>query len=210
MGQARHRKKLLTLGPRTKGTGFKYVDAPLDPEPTKEQFAAKALRQQEQQTLDRERQHRREIVAAICGGAENMLGKWRQQIDKNAVRLRDFAGWTTEAVCSLPVDPDAAKVYCMQFSKHRSRETNLTLGMMDEIVRKILHDHSSDAVVANILNMVRSAAEQSVNGANFDKQFFLDALLKRQRREKPNHDWVYYGLGFVHEMMAKTLRVEAQ
>jgi hypothetical protein len=210
MGQARHRKKLLALGPRTKGVGIRYFDSPREPEPTEEQLAAKVVRQQEQQILDQQKQYRREIVTAICNGAENMLGNWKQQIDNNAVRLRNFAGWTTDTVCSLPVDSDAARVYSMQFSKHRSRETKLTLEMMDQIVRRLFQDDNCDAVVAEILNIVRSTAEQSINGVQFDKQAFLDALLRRQKREKSNHDWVYYGLGFIHEMMAKTLQVEAQ
>jgi hypothetical protein len=208
LGQAKQRKRLLSLrGPQTKGTGIRYFDSPREPEPTEEQLAAKAVRQQEQQILDLRKQHRREIVTAISRGAENMLSKWRQQIDNNAVRLRNFAGWTTETLCSLPVDSDAAKLYCIQFSKHRLRETKLTLEMMDEIVRRIFHDHNSDRVVADILSIVRSTAEQSINGVNFDKQVFLATLLERQKREKSNHDWVYYGLGFIHEMMAKTLQV---
>ncbi len=202
MGQAKHRKKLLSLrGPRTRGTGIRYFDTPPEPKPTQEQLAAKLVRQQEQDLLDQHRQHRREIVTAICGGAERMLQKWRQQVESNAVRLRDFAGWTTNSMCSLPVDSDAARVYCAQFARHRERESKLTVEMMDEIVERIFHDDSSDAVVANILDTVRSTAEQSVNGSQFDKQLFLDILLKRQKREKANHDWVYYGLGFIHEMM---------
>jgi hypothetical protein len=207
MGQARHRKKLLSVGPRTTGTGFRYFDRPPEQAPTQEQLAAKAIRQEEQQILDQQKQYRQETVTAICGGAERMLSKWKQQIDQNAIRLRNFAGWTTDMVCSLPVDPDAAQVYSMQFSKHRLREPELTLEMMDTIVRKIFHADDNRDVVAEILDIVRSSAEQSINGVKFDKQLFLDTLLKRQKREKSHHDWVSYGLGFVHELMTRSLQV---
>src|SRR5258708_15182879 len=200
MGQARQRKKLLsTLGPRTRGTGFRYVDNPPVQEPSQEQLVAKAIREQEQQVIDQQRQQRRDIVAAVCHGAQNMLSKWRQQIDQNALRLRNFAGWTNDNVCSLLVDSDAAQVYCMQFSKHRLREQKLTIDMMDEIVRKLFREDNTNEIVADILNIVKSAAEQSLMGLNFDKQGFLDALERRQRREKSNHDWVYHAIGYLHE-----------
>lgn len=208
MGQAKQRKKLLsTLGPRTRGTGFRYVDSPPIEEPTQEQLVARAIRQQEEQIINQERQQRREIVTVICAGARNMLSKWRQQIDQNALRLRNFAGWTNDNMCSLPVDSDAAQVYCMQFSRHRLREGKLTIEMMDEIVRKIFREDNTDEIVANILNIIKTAAEESITGLTFDKTVFLDKLQKRQKREKSNHDWVYYGLGFVHEMMNKSSHV---
>jgi hypothetical protein len=207
MGQARHRKKLLALGfgPKTRGTGYRYVNPMPEEEPTAEQIVAKQLRHQEQQLLDHYKQRRQKVVAFIYGMAEDMLRVWKLQVDKNDLRLQNFAGWTTKIVCPLPVDSEAAQVYRMELSEQQAElKSPLSLKMMDEIVDKTFRrNHHSDEVVAEILRIVRLTAEKSIEGDTFDQHSFLATLLKREKREKQRQDWVHNGLRFVHEMMTK-------
>src|SRR5437660_1244533 len=108
MGQAFHRKRMLTSRGRTSGTGVKYVDAvpPVVRELTAEQIAAREAETQQQAALDEQRRLRQqEIDTLVDIFAADMLDEWKEAADYLDQRLIGFAGWTASDYCALPADP---------------------------------------------------------------------------------------------------------
>jgi hypothetical protein len=171
-----------------------------------EQIAANQLAEQmEQQRRDKHKK----VVNYFSDMAADMLRVWKREVDKNDLKLRDFAGWTQRWYCPLPVDADIAQLYRTEFLDQQQKIGPLSLGMRDEIVQGTFRrEHHSDEIVAEVLRIVRLKIMQCmVDGVGFDIGKYVAQLGKRERREKQHrHDWVYLALGFVHNMSAKAFK----
>jgi hypothetical protein len=205
MGQARHKKRIALLGRQaTRGMGIQYYDSPKLPRPTADELAERELRKQEQQAelearaLLTERQRR--MVDYFADRATEILDHWRGDIQQQHDRIRNFAGWTTDAVCQLPVDQDVAQLYAREFGRY----TDLNLDMRDEVVQKFHQEHKVEQVISETMRIVRSAGWQAMQQNGLDAEEFLNQLEKRGKRQ--GNSRVRRGLKFVSEMMPQVIR----
>jgi len=210
MGQAKHKKRLAVLGrgPKTRGTGFRYVET--IPAEARELTAADiaALEEQcrQQAVLEEGRRLREWNVTALVCISEQMLRVWKEATDYNDQRLVEFAGWTTGAFCSLPVDEDVALAYSKELV-HQTRRAGrqLSLDEMDSIVDQGFRNErvvSTAQVVQEATKAVRSAAEKWCDNGGISVERFIQTLMRRSAKAKQHNTDVDSALVYVGKKMS--------
>lgn len=211
MRRGLHRKRIPVLGrgPKTRGTGFKYVNEvpPGARERTAEDVAAKELKRQQQAVLEEGRRFRQWNVITLVGVAEKTLRAWKVAADRNDQRLREFPGWTTADFCTLPVDQEVAELYEDEFYDYVNHHWGrpLSLAEMDAIVNHAFHSPrvvSTAQTITDATTVVRHAAEKCCDneGISFDR--FIEILDRRAVKAKQNDFGVTLALVFVRKEMS--------
>ena len=199
-----HRKRIPVLGrgPKTRGTGFKYLVTvpPTARELTAEDVAAKETERQQQLALEEGRRLREWNVTVLVGVAKKILSLWKEATDYNDQRLVEFPGWTTANFCALPVDEDVALAYSEELAGRQ-----LSLDEMDAVINLGFRNErvvSTAQIVEKATKSVRAAVEKCCDDTGISVERLVQVLTRRSARAKQDNIDLDSALAFVGKKMS--------
>lgn len=198
MKRGLHRKRIPVLGrgPKTRGTGFKYLGATPPPtvrELTAKAVAAKEAERQQQAILEEGRRLRQWNVNTLVSVAQKILRTWKEDADRNDQRLREFSGWTISDFCALPADEEVAELYEDEFYDyaHHHWGRSLSLADRDAIVKYHFIDPgdiSTTQMVAEATTIIRHVAEKCCDNEGIEVERLIQMLGRRKTRARRGVD----------------------